>query len=95
MHNRGNGPLRRFKSHKCIARLFPRTRTVLSGHSLSHLPRIRDSLFDPVNRTGNERKSRSQIQAVKGETYEIKKKAERELRDKDNRIFRLLNADAF
>lgn len=33
MHNQGNGPLRRFKSHKCIARLFPRTRTVLSGHS--------------------------------------------------------------
>lgn len=44
MHNRGNGPLRRFKSHKCIARLFPRTRTVLSGHSLARLSR--DSLFD-------------------------------------------------
>jgi len=38
--------LRRFKSHKCIARLFPRTRTVLSGHSPPSLARIRDSPFD-------------------------------------------------
>lgn len=66
MHNRGNGPLRRFKSHKCIARLFPRTRTVLSGHSPSSPSlRIRDSSpFD----TGREEKSLAYSGRKKGKS---------------------------